>query len=123
MARELKIPRWWFHKGKYGKSHYDIPKGRIDEITKKCEVVSSRDILKIIKGIKNTLEDKYFYIKVKGEITNFKKHTSGHYYFSLKDNESMINVVMFKNSSEFCKVDLYDGLEIIASGKLTVQLL
>ena len=52
MAKELGIPRWWFHKGKDGKSHYDIPKRRIEEITKKCEVISSKDILRIIKGIK-----------------------------------------------------------------------
>ncbi len=52
MAKELSISRWWFHKGKDGKSHYDIPKRRIEEITKKCEVISSKDILRIIKGIK-----------------------------------------------------------------------
>lgn len=83
------------------------------------DLIKEYTVSEIVKGIKNTLEDKYFFIKIKGEITNLKKHTSGHYYFSLKDAESMINVVMFKNSSEFCKIDLQDGLEIIVSGKLT----
>mgnify|MGYP002785643100 CR=1 FL=1 len=48
MAEDLKISRVWFHKGK-NLPHYDIPKKRIDEITSKCEIVSSREIVKIIK--------------------------------------------------------------------------
>jgi tetrahydromethanopterin S-methyltransferase subunit G len=47
MADELKIGRHWFHK-----DHYDIPKKRIEEIKKKCEIVSSKEIVKIIKQIK-----------------------------------------------------------------------
>ena len=43
MAEDLGIKRCWFHK-----SHYDIPKRRIEEIKAKCEVVSSRRILEII---------------------------------------------------------------------------
>lgn len=46
MGKELSISKCWFHK-----NHYDIPKKRIDEITKKCSIVSSRDIVKIIKGL------------------------------------------------------------------------
>jgi hypothetical protein len=45
MADDLGIKRCWFHKG-----HYDIPKRRIDEITAKCEVVSSKEIIKIMRG-------------------------------------------------------------------------
>jgi len=44
MAEELNIKRCWFHK-----DHYDIPKKRIDEITKKCKVISSKEIVNIIK--------------------------------------------------------------------------
>jgi hypothetical protein len=45
MADDLGIKRCWFHK-----DHYDIPKRRIDEITAKCEVVSSKEIIKIMRG-------------------------------------------------------------------------
>ena len=48
MAVELNIKRCWFHAGKH--PHYDIPKRRILEIQAKCEVVSSKEILQIIKG-------------------------------------------------------------------------
>jgi len=44
MADELDICRCWFHK-----NHYDIPKRRIEEITNKCQLISSKEIVKIIK--------------------------------------------------------------------------
>ena len=45
MARNLDIKRCWFHR-----DHYDIPKKRIAEIEAKCEIVSSKEIVKIIRG-------------------------------------------------------------------------
>lgn len=45
MADELGIKRCWFHK-----DHYDIPKRRIKEIEAKCNIVSSKEIIRIIKG-------------------------------------------------------------------------
>lgn len=47
MAEDLGIKRCWFH-NKKGKWHYDIPKKRIEEITNKCTVVNSVEILNII---------------------------------------------------------------------------
>ena len=47
MAEELGINRVWFHNGKL--PHYDIPKNRIDEITVKCEIISSKDIVRIAR--------------------------------------------------------------------------
>ncbi|HEY4112880.1 MAG TPA: DUF4031 domain-containing protein [Rhizomicrobium sp.] len=48
MALALRIPRSWFHRGRH--PHYDIPKTRIDEIAARCEVVSPREIVRIIQG-------------------------------------------------------------------------
>lgn len=84
------------------------------------DLIKEYTVSEIVKGIKNTLEKEYFYIKIKGEISNFKSHPSGHYYFSLKDEESMINVVMFRQYAEYCKIDLDNGLEVVAAGKLTI---
>lgn len=47
MANELGIKKCWFHK-----NHYDIPKKRIDEIEKKCKIVSSKNIVEIIRNPK-----------------------------------------------------------------------
>ena len=52
MAKELNIKQCWFHK-----NHYDIPKRRIVEISSKCQIVSSQEILKIIKGLVVELVD------------------------------------------------------------------
>jgi len=49
MARDLGIKRCWFHASS-AFPHYDIPKRRIAEITGRCTLVSSRDILSIVKG-------------------------------------------------------------------------
>lgn len=49
MALDLGIKRCWYHSSSRFK-HYDIPKRRIAEIQAKCEVVSSREILRIVKG-------------------------------------------------------------------------
>lgn len=51
MAVDLGIKRCWFHRGAGGRyPHYDIPKRRVAEITARCEVVSAREILTIMKG-------------------------------------------------------------------------
>ena len=46
MAENLGIKKCWFHK-----NHYDIPKLRIEEITNKCILISSKDIVRIINGL------------------------------------------------------------------------
>lgn len=48
MAADLGLKRCWYHSGQY--PHYDIPKRRIAEITAKCELVSGRDTLRIVKS-------------------------------------------------------------------------
>lgn len=48
MARDLGIPRHWFHGGPW--AHYDIPKRRISEITARCETVSPREIVRVIRS-------------------------------------------------------------------------
>lgn len=45
MAKELNIKNCWFHK-----DHYDIPKRRMKEIEEQCDLISTKDILRIIKG-------------------------------------------------------------------------
>lgn len=52
MAADLRIKRCWFHSSSRF-PHYDIPKRRIAEITARCTVISSRDILSIVKGTYN----------------------------------------------------------------------
>lgn len=69
--------------------------------------------------IKQTLENTFASIWLSGEISNFKAHSSGHYYFSLKDKGAQISAVMFKGSNRLLKFQLEDGLEVVANGRVT----
>ncbi len=70
--------------------------------------------------VKNTIEGQFPLIWVRGEISNFKPHSSGHFYFSLKDSTSQISAVMFKGHNARLKFRPEDGMEVIVRGKLTV---
>ena len=59
-------------------------------------------------------------IKIKGEISNFKHHSSGHMYMSLKDDTGVIRAVMFKNSAISLKFRPENGMQVIASGRVSV---
>lgn len=58
-------------------------------------------------------------LKVKGEISNFKIHSSGNVYLSLKDQNSKLNCVIFKSNYDK-RMDLHDGIKVIASGYISV---
>lgn len=57
---------------------------------------------------------------ISGEISNFKLHSSGHMYFSLKDEHSKINCVMFKGSTRTLKFVPDNGIKVIAKGRISV---
>ena len=59
-------------------------------------------------------------VYLKGEISNFKAHTRGHYYFTLKDEGSRINAVMFASSTKNLKFLPQDGMKVLVTGKITV---
>lgn len=72
------------------------------------------------RAIKLTLESGFSLIWLKGEISNFKPHTSGHWYFGLKDAKAQINAVMFKGVNQGIRFRPADGMEVIVRGKITV---
>ena len=59
-------------------------------------------------------------VYLKGEISNFKAHTRGHYYFTLKDENSRINAVMFSSSVSRMKFVPMDGMKVLVTGKVSV---
>lgn len=77
-------------------------------------------VSEITKVIKSTLESKYRQVWIKGEISNFKPHSSGHCYFSLKDSKAMISATMFRNSVAAIKFKPKDGMEVIVRGRISV---
>ena len=59
-------------------------------------------------------------LRLKGEISNFKRYSSGHIYFTIKDEESSIRAVMFREYTRFMPETIKDGDEIIAAGYVSV---
>lgn len=57
---------------------------------------------------------------LKGEISNFKAHSRGHYYFTLKDDGSRINAIMFASSTKKLKFIPSDGMKVLVTGKISV---
>lgn len=59
-------------------------------------------------------------VYLKGEISNFKAHTRGHYYFTIKDETSRINAIMFSFNASKIKFMPEDGMKILVKGKISV---
>ena len=59
-------------------------------------------------------------VVVKGEISNFKAHYTGHYYFTLKDEKSLIKCIMFKSYTQSVNFSPKDGMKIIVFGGVSV---
>ncbi len=59
-------------------------------------------------------------VYLKGEISNFKAHTRGHFYFTIKDENSRISAVMFANNASKIKFVPTDGMKVLVSGKISV---
>ena len=71
-------------------------------------------------ALKRTVEDTYGHVRVRGEISGFRgPHASGHCYFALKDESAKIEAVIWKGVHGRMKFKPQEGLEVIATGKLT----
>ena len=57
---------------------------------------------------------------LKGEISNFKNHTRGHFYFTLKDDTSRINAIMFQGNASKMKFLPVDGMKVLVTGRVSV---
>jgi len=91
-----------------------LPKNR-DRMTETAQSVGE-----LTRTIKSELESLFPFVRVKGELSNVKLHSSGHVYLSLKDNEAQLPAVMWKSVRSRFPLELRDGLEVIAEGRLEV---
>jgi len=75
-------------------------------------------VSQITNSIREVIETSFGSIKVQGEISNFVQHSSGHRYFTLKDNQSQISCMMWRSRKlNFVPAD---GMKVIISGRVTV---
>jgi len=82
--------------------------------------IQTLTVSELTKEIRRTLEESFEQVSVIGEISNFKSHVSGHWYFSLKDSDAVINCTMWKGFNQYVFFTPQDGMKIIVNGRLTV---
>ena len=77
-------------------------------------------IAALLSAARTGLEREYADIWVEGEISNYRPAESGHLYFTLKDGESQLRVVMFRSQARLLRFKPGNGLQIIVRGRLTI---
>lgn len=90
--------------------------GMVDALTNAAEFTVSE----IAQAVKRTVEDEFGHVRVRGEISGFRgQHSSGHAYFTLKDENASIDAVVWKGSWARLLFKPEEGLEVIATGRMT----
>jgi exodeoxyribonuclease VII large subunit len=79
-----------------------------------------QSVSELTRRIRMLLEGTFENIWVEGEISNFKAHTSGHYYFTLKDEHSQIPAVMFRNTNWKLKFMPENGMLVVVTGSVQI---
>jgi len=77
-------------------------------------------VSEITKSIKFILESTFEKISIEGEISNFKAHGSGHWYFNLKDEGAVINCTMWRGVNNYVFFSPEDGMKVTVTGRITV---
>ena len=70
-------------------------------------------------ALSDTINRAFDFIKIRGEISNLKFHQSGHIYFNLKDESSIINIVCWRANVSKLSFKPEEGAEVIATGKIS----
>jgi exodeoxyribonuclease VII large subunit len=76
-------------------------------------------VSEIAGALKRTVEDRFPFVRVRGEISGLKFATSGHVYFDLKDDKAVLNAIIWKAGVRSMRVRPEAGLEVVATGKIT----
>jgi exodeoxyribonuclease VII large subunit len=77
-------------------------------------------VTELSSALKRTIEDRFAYVRVRGEISNYRgPHSSGHLYFCLKDQGARIDAVIWKSAFARLRMRPEEGMEVIATGRIT----
>lgn len=77
-------------------------------------------VTQLNREIRSKLEEEYASVWLEGEISNFKRHTSGHLYLSLKDDKSQIGAVFFARDCMSVRFQIKDGLKVLVYGRVSL---
>jgi exodeoxyribonuclease VII large subunit len=70
-------------------------------------------------ALKRTVEDSFSFVRVRGEVSNLKIHSSGHIYFDLKDENASLNAVIWRMTARRLRVKPERGIEVVCTGRIT----
>lgn len=76
-------------------------------------------VSELSNALKRSVEDRFGHVRVRGELSGFKRVASGHIYFSLKDDNARLDGVIWKGTAGRLAFAPEDGLEVVVTGKLT----
>ena len=96
----------------------DDPQGLLAE-QKSGDNAPALSVSELSGALKRTIESAFGFVRVRGEISGWKRHASGHCYFTLKDEAACIDAVIWKGQASSLAFRPEDGAEVIATGKLT----
>lgn len=88
----------------------------MQDLFKEKEVFS---VSELSFALKNLVEQSFSSVKLKGEISGLKIHSSGHAYFSLKDENSLIDSICWRGTLSSLSLKLQDGMDVICRGRIT----
>jgi exodeoxyribonuclease VII large subunit len=74
----------------------------------------------LVSAVRTTVERGYTDVWVEGEISNFRPAESGHLYFTLKDGDAQLRIVMFRSQARLLRFRPENGMQIIARGRVTI---
>jgi len=83
------------------------------------ENIPEYSVTELSTALKNTIEDKFSYVRIKGELSGINNHSSGHIYLTLKDENAVINGIIWRSSVAKIKIRPEEGLEVICTGKIS----
>jgi len=99
---------------------YQLPFEELKKDVYTCKRVQVYTISQLNSEVRRVLESSFPFVWVEGEISNFRHHSSGHMYFTLKDASSEIEAVMFEEATAYLNFEPEDGTKVLAYGRVTL---
>ena len=97
----------------------DINNGALIAKSESGDNAPPLSVSEISSALKRTVEDRFGHVRLRGEISGFKRAASGHVYMALKDDKAVIDGVIWRGNAGRLPFAPEDGLDVIATGKLT----
>src|SRR5438309_3036611 len=76
-------------------------------------------VSELSQALKRSFEENFSHVRVRGEISGYKRHSSGHCYFALKDAEAVLDAVCWRQTAIRLPIRPEDGMEVVCTGRLT----